>query len=333
MLRALFGLAGQRYLDLSLPAAPGYEAWVVERPALWMPQDRLDELLADLRAIAARASPGGSLTYGVLSGDRDRLSSTVITLIRRKSDGRPVGFNALAVMDLTLGPRQVKVLHLGLVLVDPDDRARGLSWVLYGLTCFLLLVRGGLRPLWVSNVTQVPAIVGMVAESFGQVFPAPQTATRPAPRRSLSHLLLARQIMAGHRHVFGVGAEAGFDETRFAITNAYTGGSDGLKKRLPDCAPHRDPAYAAFCAAELDYDRGDDLLQIGLADLPTAFAYLSRSVPRRSLAGLTLAATGAALQRLALPLVSWLNTGCDHGILRARDPKRDPHRDPHRDPR
>ena len=304
MLRALFGLAGQRYLDLSLPAAPGYEAWVVERPALWMPQDRLDELLADLRAIAARASPGGSLTYGVLSGDRDRLSSTVITLIRRKSDGRPVGFNALAIMDLTLGPRQVKVLHLGLVLVDPDDRARGLSWVLYGLTCFLLLVRGGLRPLWVSNVTQVPAIVGM-----------------------------ARQIMAGHRHVFGVGAEAGFDETRFAITNAYTGGSDGLKKRLPDCAPHRDPAYAAFCAAELDYDRGDDLLQIGLADLPTAFAYLSRSVPRRSLAGLTLAATGAALQRLALPLVSWLNTGSDHGILRARDPKRDPHRDPHRDPR
>ena len=298
-----------------------------------MPHAPLHDLLAHLRAIAARASPGGSLTYGVLSGDRDRLSSTVITLIRRKSDGRPVGFNALAIMDLTLGPRQVKVLHLGLVLVDPDDRARGLSWVLYGLTCFLLLVRGGLRPLWVSNVTQVPAIVGMVAESFGQVFPAPQTATRPAPRRSLSHLLLARQIMAGHRHVFGVGAEAGFDETRFAITNAYTGGSDGLKKRLPDCAPHRDPAYAAFCAAELDYDRGDDLLQIGLADLPTAFAYLSRSVPRRSLAGLTLAATGAALQRLALPLVSWLNTGSDHGILRARDPKRDPHRDPHRDPR
>ena len=69
----------------------------------------------------------------------------------------------------------------------------------------LLLVRGGLRPIWVSNVTQVPAVVGMVAESFGQVFPAPPRPGRPAPRRSLTHLLVARQIMQHHRHVFGVG--------------------------------------------------------------------------------------------------------------------------------
>jgi hypothetical protein len=321
MLRTLLGLARQDHLDLALPAAPGYTARVIERPGLWMDPDRLAALVADLRAVAARATPGGPLSYGVLSGDPERLSQSIITLVRRTADGRPVAFNALAVIDLTLGPRRVEVLHLGLVLVDPEERARGLSWVLYGLTCFLLLVRGGLRPIWVSNVTQVPAVVGMVAESFGQVFPAPPRPGRPAPRRSLTHLLVARQIMQHHRHVFGVGPEAGFDEARFAITNAYTGGSDGLKKRLQDCAPHRDPAYAAFCAEALDYDRGDDLLQIGLADLPTGLAYLSRSVPRRSLAGLMLAATGAALHRLALPLVAWLDAGRDHGILRARGPR------------
>lgn len=29
-----------------------------------------------------------------------------------------------------------------------------------------------MRPLWVSSVTQVPAVVGMVSETFSQVFPA-----------------------------------------------------------------------------------------------------------------------------------------------------------------
>ncbi len=318
MLRTLFGLARQRHLNLRLPAAPGYACTVLERPALWMAPDQLAHLLADLRQIATRASPADAPNYGVLSGDPNRLSRSIITLVRRTTDNAPVAFNALAVMDLALGPRPVEVLHLGLVMIDPDHRERGLSWVLYGLTCFLLLVRGGLRPVWVSNVSQVPAVIGMVAESFGQVFPAPQ-ATRNRPgRRSLTHLLLARQIMADYRHIFGAGPEAGFDEARFVITNAYTGGSDGLKKRLEDAPPHRDPAFTAFCAAELDYDRGDDFLQIGMADVPTGFAYLSKSVPRRSLAGLTLIATGAALQRLALPLISWLDAGRDHGPLRRR---------------
>lgn len=321
MLRTLFGLVRQRHLNLRLPAAPGYACTVVERPALWMAPDQLTTLIADLRHVASRASPGAAPDYGVLSGDPDRLSRSIITLVRRTADNAPVAFNALAVMDLTLGHRPVEVLHLGLVMIDPDERARGLSWVLYGLTCFLLLVRGGLRPVWVSSVSQVPAVIGMVAESFGQVFPAPKGSHNRPRRRSLTHLLLARQIMAGHRHIFGVGPDAGFDEARFVISNAYTGGSDALKKRLEDAPPHRDPAYAAFCRAELDYSRGDDFLQIGMADIPTGFAYLSKSVPRRSLAGLTLIAAAAALQRLVLPLLSWLDAGQDHGLLRPRRPR------------
>ncbi len=235
-----------------------------------MSDAQLAQLAADLRQVAGRTLPASELTYGVFSGDRAALSRSVITLVRRKADGAPVAFNALALMDLRLGTRDVQVLHLGLVMVDPEERSRGLSWVLYGLTCFVLLLRGGGRPIWVSNVTQVPAVVGMVADTFAQVYPAPQaTANRPG-RRSLTHLLLARQIMADHRHVFGVGADAGFDEDRFVITNAYTGGSDALKKRFDQATPHRDPAYNDFCAGMLDYDRGDDLLQLGQVDLPTA---------------------------------------------------------------
>ena len=49
-------------------------------------------------------------------------------------------------------------MHLGLVMVDPALRGRGLSSTLYGLTCVLMFLTGQGRALWVSNVSQVPAI-------------------------------------------------------------------------------------------------------------------------------------------------------------------------------
>ena len=51
----------------------------------------------------------------------------------------------------------------------------------------------------------------------------------------------------------GRAVDAGFDEARFVITNAYTGGSDALKKSLETAPRHRDEQYNAFCARELDY--------------------------------------------------------------------------------
>jgi hypothetical protein len=77
----------------------------------------------------------------------------------------------------------------------------------------------------------------MVSETFSDVFPSPH----PAARRSFAHLQLARGIMSRHRAVFGVGDEAGFDEARFVIANAYTGGSDALKKAFETAEiPRRD---------------------------------------------------------------------------------------------
>ena len=311
--RALF----QSQLDLTLATGKEFETRIVERPGLWMSQDELARLSADLITVASKTLARGSLTYGVFSGDPERLKSTIITLVRRKDTGQPVAFNALALMDIDTMAEPMEVLHLGLVMVDPDQQSRGLSWVLYGLTCILLLFRNQMRPLWVSNVTQVPAIVGMVAETFSDVFPTPQ---RPK-QRSLQHLLLARTIMADHRHVFGVGVDAGFDEDRFVITNAYTGGSDDLKKTFDEAPHHRDQIYNDFCQDMLDYDRGDDVLQLGQIDLPTAAGYLKNSVPRASLASVGVTLVAMMLQRLVLPAIHWFDTSRHFGTLR---PRKDP---------
>ncbi len=297
-------------MDVSMRNGRDRVVRIMERPGRWMSDGELADLTADLRSIAAKTLDEGSLTYGVFAGDRDRLRDTIVTLVATR-DGTPIAFNALAVMTLDTQPEPVDVLHLGLVMVDPDQRSGGLSWVLYGLTCFLLFMRNQCRPLWISNVTQVPAVVGMVSEMFSDVWPRPN-----ADRRTLTHVLMARRVMGGHRHVFGVGSDAGFDESRFVITNAYTGGSDDLKKTWADAPKHRDPSFNDFCELELDYARGDDVLQLGRMDMPAIRRYLTREVPRNAVFGVLSTALYVMMRRLVLPLIYWSDGSRQYSILR-----------------
>lgn len=309
-----FKALAQPAIDLSLRTHPGHVTRIIESPGLSLPPDALDQLIAQLRTVAATTLPADELTYGIFSGDRERLSRAIVTLISEESTGRPIAFNALSVMQVELDGVPVDVTHLGLVMVDPDARGQGLSWVLYGLTTLVLFLRDGLRPRWISNVSQVPSVIGMVTETFSDVYPSP----RAEARQSFAHLQLARGIMRDHRAVFGVSGDAGFDESRFVITDAYTGGSDALKKTLATAPKHRDAQYGDFCACELDYDRGDDFLQIGRIDLAAARAYLFEQVPHRSLPGLLVASVVLGLQRLVLPLVHWLDDERTFGRLRPR---------------
>jgi hypothetical protein len=304
-------------LDLTLTTHPGLVTRIIERPGRQMDDVALAALVEQLRSVAARTLGAGALTYGVFSGERERLSQTIVTLITEKESGKPIAFNALAQMSVTLNGEPQEVIHLGLVMVDPVARGRGLSGVLYGLTVLVLFMRDGLRARWISNVTQVPGVVGMVCQTFSDIYPSPDAGAR----QSFAHLTLSRQIMRDHRHVFGVGAEAGFDEGRSVITNAYTGGSDDLKKSFATATQHREPRYNAFCESELDYARGDDLLQIGRMDLAAARRYLLGQLPRTSLPGLLGAGAFLLLQRLMLPVLYWLDDGRRFGLLRPRPSK------------
>ncbi len=286
-------------MNLGLRTGKDLRVQIIERPGLWMSPDQLRGLSEQLKTIAEKTLPREGLTYGVFSADAGRMSESIITLVTN-ADGKPIAFNALAIMQLNLEPRPVQVLHLGLVMVDPDERSKNLSWVLYGLTCFLIFLRRQFRPIWVSNVTQVPAIVGMVSTLFSNVWPQPGKG-----RRTLNHLLIGRRIMENHRHVFGVGEDASFEEDRFVITNAYTGGSDGLKKTFEEAQHHRDQQFNDFCEAELDYERGDDVIQLGLMDLPAVRGYLLREVPKTQLLGVLVAGTLLAARRLVLPILHW----------------------------
>jgi hypothetical protein len=320
LLGVWFRALTQDYLDVELRVARNITARIIERPGLWMQPATAAAIVEDLRAIARVTVPGETLDYGVLTGSQARLEHAVLTVLYDTTTRRPVAFNALSVMDVTLHGRDAEVVHLGLVMVDPSLRSHGLSWVLYGLTCLVLFVRRQLRPLWLSNVTQVPAIVGMVSETFSDVFPIPD----PQAHCSFEHLALAREIMRRHRLVFGVGDDAGFDEERFVITNAYTGGSDNLKKSFDVAPKHRNEAYNAFCRQQLDYERGDDVLQLCRLDLGTAQRFVTKDVPRRSLPAVLATLGVVSLNRLLLPILHWLSADRPWGILRPAAPTKAP---------
>lgn len=302
-----------RYLDLRLPANREVSIRVVEFPGRWMPPAQIEALLGEMRAVV-RNGIDKDLEYGILTGEPERLRQGIVTLLYDRASRQPIAFNALSAMPLVVKGRPLEAIHLGLVMVDPRYRTQGLSWVLYGLTTILIFVRRGLRPLWVSNVTQVPSIIGKVAEAFDAAYPNPFEPVR----RSFEHVTVAREIMGKHRHVFGVGPEATFDEERFVIGNAYTGGSDNLKKTFEQAPKHRDERANALCARDLDYVRGDDFLQLARLDMAGARKFLLREVPRASLPGVLARLAFLMLGQVLLPLLHWLNPSEALGDLRPR---------------
>lgn len=311
MLSLVKSLLSER-LTANFNAGSEYRVWIYDRPADVLSPAALDHLKRQCRAVVRACLGGEDLDYGLFAPSGAAWSRSVITLVTRRSDGTPVAFNAMPRLAVTRGGHADDVLHLGLVMVDPAERSGGLSWILYGLTCFALFIKGGMRPIWVSSVTQVPAVVGMVAETFSTVYPA-----QDGTRQSFVHRHLAHQIMQTHRDAFGVGAEAGFDNDRQVITDAYTGGSDNLKKSFDVAAKHRKDHYNSYCADQLDYARGDDVLQIGAIDLAAGQRFLSRSVPRSALPQLMVQGMVLAVGATLAPLLQWLDASTPLGRLRA----------------
>ena len=291
----------RRHMVLELSSGP-HRIRIFDRPGLTLPDAERQALRRDLSDLALKVEPRGALDYGVFLDDAQVWSEVVLTLIHDRDSGALIAFNALRWIELDHAVAETPVLHLGLAMVDPDYQSRGVSWILYGLTVVLLFLRGGLRPLKITSVSQVPAVIGRVAQSFADVYPDAR-GTRPRFR----HLQIARAIMRNHRGVFGVGDDAWFEEDGFVIRNAYTGGSDAMKKSLDEAAPHRDDYVNTYCAGLLDYTRGDDVLQVGQMDMPTARAYFMRDVPRESRKAVVMTGLFALVQRWIMPLIGWLD--------------------------
>lgn len=232
-----------------------------ECPGKWCDTLTINKILRDAREIAIAYHSGENIPeYGILSEGKDALTNRIITIGYDKNTKKPLGFSAQVYLDGEIGNRKIEILHLGLVYVIPEYQKKSLLGFLYILPSILILLKRRFRPIWISNVSQVPAVIGAVADYYQRVFPDP---IEKARQTSL-HKSLGEHIFKFHRKTFGVGEEAIYDSANHLILNAYTGGSDNLKKNYKKCALHREIKVNSFCHKMLNYERGDDVLQIGL---------------------------------------------------------------------
>jgi hypothetical protein len=69
-------------------------------------------------------------------------------------------------------------------------------------------------------------------------------------------------------------------------------------------------------ARELNYERGDDFLQLGHLNMAAAQGFVWDTVPRESLPGVLVSGALLALQALVLPILHWLDAQAQWGSLR-----------------
>ena len=96
----------QPSIDLTLRTHAGLSTRIVESPGLSLSEAELEALVSQLRIVAAKTLPNENLTYGIFSGERERMSRAIVTLISEEATGRPIAFNALSVMDVELDARR-----------------------------------------------------------------------------------------------------------------------------------------------------------------------------------------------------------------------------------
>jgi hypothetical protein len=301
----------RRHLDVRFRTRHGARARVVERPGLWMSGAEQMALVEDIRAVVRTGVPQGDLDYGVIA-DPETLKRAIITIIYDEETGKPAAFNALHVLECEIQGRTEEVLHLGLLMIDPAYRQQGLTGALYGITCFLISARRQMRPFWITSVTQVPLIFGIVGRFAVDVFPT----WIPGGRRSFTHLQIARQLVTRHRAVFGTGPDAEFDEQTFVLRNAYTGGSDNLKKTFDEAPKFVHEIANVMCRDALDYDRGDDFVQVGKFTITVAQNYIMRSRDIVSPLFLVTQAFFLFGESFVAPLLQWLTPTRAMGGLR-----------------
>src|SRR6202166_3373720 len=92
----------QPSIDLTLHTHAGLSTRIVESPGLSLSEAELEALVSQLRIVADKTLANESLSYGIFSGERERMSRAIITLISEEATGRPIAFNALSFMDVEL---------------------------------------------------------------------------------------------------------------------------------------------------------------------------------------------------------------------------------------
>ena len=231
-----------------------------------------ETLVAELREVAASCfieTPN----YQALSGEKSELDKAVICL-GRDEHGRLLGFCSALSLPVE---NHKNVLHLGLTCVHPDARGTNMTHHLTSKLMLKYLFKESLLgETWITNCACVLSSLGNVAMYFENLYPSPYGEKQPSQK----HLDIAKAVDAFHRDSIAINDEAIFNIDSFVFEGSVDGTvfeKDSNDQRFH----HRDESLTEFYQALLNFERGDEALQIGKVSLLTFPKYLARKAVAR----------------------------------------------------
>ena len=253
----------------------GFTIEVFQEPGRFLDEESFSGLSGQIRDIAG--SCFHTLPqYQAMVGTREALSDKLISIARDEDTGTALGFCSMVFLDVQGGGR---VLHLGLTCVRPEARGRRLTHFLVkkALTGYLLK-QNPFGKIWISNCAAVLSSLGNVAMHFEGVYPSPFYDRAP----STAHLKIARAIDREFRDKMYVKADAVLDEERFVFRGSVKG-TVFHKERDDFSYHHRKNGLNRFYANIMNFEQGDEVLQIGYFRLVSVIRYILRQYRMKKL--------------------------------------------------
>lgn len=244
---------------------------VYDRPGRYLNEVEFESLVADLRSVASDCLDELP-HYQCLTGERKEFERLIIAVCRGK-DGKMLGFCSSYILD---AGSYGEVLHLGLTCVRPLARRMGLTHKLTSKVLTTYLFRQSIfKVSWVSNVACVLSSLGNVALHFDEVYPSPYRV-----EANSDHKAIASLINEKYRWELYIREEAKFNEKNFIFEESVLG-NIFQKKETDKRYHHRSKELSEYYAGLMNFERGDEVLQIGKVSLLTFPRYLLKNMTKR----------------------------------------------------
>jgi hypothetical protein len=218
-------------------------------PKLWMTQDQLLQLRQRLRRIALKCFPDEP-DYGFFR-DMNHFSDKFITICSR--NGQDICFNSLSNIGSYQGK---KILHLGTVY--STVRSEGVMLQTYAVSIAYFFVKNWFRQFYVTSLTHTPRIMGSVATFFSDAFPAQEDHQSNEVHRNIAKIFMKTYVPELYlKNQPKLNANFVLKEMR-----RRNNGTIVFPDTYQSTPKHRQSCFNNFCKMNIDYENGDELLQI-----------------------------------------------------------------------
>ncbi|MCT4643243.1 MAG: hypothetical protein N4A33_13210 [Bacteriovoracaceae bacterium] len=210
--------------------------------------------------------------YQALSGKKEDLSRTVIA-VAKDHNGTIKGFCSAIIYNIEgVG----KVFHTGLTCVDPKYRGEGLTHKLTSKLLTSFIFKEALfEKIYVTNCACVLSSIGNVALHFENVYPSPFGPKEPTG----AYKKIAREISTYYRDDIAINDDAIFDEVNFVFRGSVEG-TVFQKSQADTRFYHRKSYINEYYRKLLNFDRGDEVLQVGQVSALTFVKYIIKKYLR-----------------------------------------------------